>query len=78
MSGADKRQRAMLVVINPEQRAPQGHPPRRIKAKAFAALKELSPVFDRMYSAVGRQTSSSARWWRRRAGLTCSATNTSR
>jgi transposase len=54
MRGEDKLQRAMLVVINPEQRIPQGHPLRRIKALADAALKELSPVFNQMYSAVGR------------------------
>jgi transposase len=54
MRGADKRQRAMLVVMNLEQRIPKGHPLRRIKALADAALKELSPVFDAMYSAVGR------------------------
>jgi transposase len=54
MRGADKRQRAMLVVMNLEQRIPQGHPLRRIKALADAALKELSPVFDAMYSVVGR------------------------
>jgi transposase len=54
MRGEDKRQRAMLVVMNPEQRIPQGHPLRRIKSLAAAALKELSPVFDQMYSAVGR------------------------
>jgi len=41
-------------VINPEQRIPQDHPLRRIKTLADAALKELSPVFDAMYSAVGR------------------------
>jgi transposase len=54
MGGADKRQRALLVVINPAQRIPQGHPLRRIKALAAAARKELSPVFDKMYRAVGR------------------------
>jgi transposase len=54
MRGEDKRQRAMLVVMNAEQRIPQGHPLRRIKSLADAALKELSPVFDQMYSAVGR------------------------
>jgi transposase len=54
MRGEDKLQRAMLVVINPEQRIPGGHPLRRIKALADAALKELSPVFNQMYSAVGR------------------------
>jgi hypothetical protein len=31
MRGEDKRQRAMRVVINPEQRIPQDHPLRRIK-----------------------------------------------
>jgi transposase len=54
MRGEDKRQRAMLVVINPEQRIPQGHPLRRIKILADTALKQLSPLFDEMYSAVGR------------------------
>ena len=54
MRGEERRQRAMLVVINPEQRVPKGHPLRRIKALADAALAQLSPVFDEMYSAVGR------------------------
>src|SRR5208282_3687443 len=54
MRGEERRQRAMLVVINPEQRVPKGHPLRRIKALADAALAELSGVFDEMYSAVGR------------------------
>lgn len=54
MRGEDGRQRAMLVVINPEQRIPKGHPLRRIKAVADAALAQLSPLFDEMYSAVGR------------------------
>jgi transposase len=54
MRGEDKRQRAMRVVINPEQRIPQDHPLRRIKTLAAAARKELSPVFDAMDSGVGR------------------------
>src|SRR6202022_1999670 len=54
MRGEDGRQRAMLVVMNPEQRVPQGHPRRRIKGLADAALAQLSPRFDAMYSAVGR------------------------
>jgi len=54
MRGEDGRQRAMLVVINPEQRVPKGNPLRRIKALADAALAQLSPRFDAMYSAVGR------------------------
>src|SRR5262249_24124938 len=37
-----------------EERIPAEHPLRRIKAMANAALKELSPFFDQMYSALGR------------------------
>ena len=54
MRGEERRQRAMLVVIDPEKRIPKDHPVRRIKQLADAALAELSPVFDEMYSAVGR------------------------
>ncbi len=56
MRGEDGRQRAILVVINPEQRVPKGHPPRRVKALADAALARLSPRFDEMYSAVERRS----------------------
>ncbi len=54
MRGEERRQRAMLMVIDPEQRVPKEHPLRRIKQLAEAALKELSPIFDAMYSEVGR------------------------
>src|ERR1700687_837596 len=54
MRGEDGRQRAVLVVINPEQRVPKGHPLRRIKALADATLVQLSPTFDVIYSALGR------------------------
>ncbi len=54
MRGEERRQRAMLVVIDPEKRVPKDHPVRRIKQLADAALAGLSPVFDEMYSAVGR------------------------
>src|SRR6202167_273646 len=54
MRGENGRQRAILVVFNAEQRVPKGHPLRRIKALADAALAQLSPRFDEMYSAVGR------------------------
>src|SRR2546430_5031271 len=54
MRGEERRQRAMLVVIDAEQRVPKEHPLRRIKRLADAALTELSPQFDQMYSAVGR------------------------
>jgi len=44
----------MLMVIDTEQRVPKEHPIRRIKQLVEAALEELSPLFDEMYSAVGR------------------------
>src|SRR5712692_4905646 len=53
MRGEERRQRAMLVVIDPEQLVPKGHPLRRIKELADATLVQLSPTLDAMYSAVG-------------------------
>ncbi|MBI5328117.1 MAG: IS5 family transposase [Deltaproteobacteria bacterium] len=44
----------MLSIISPEQRVPQDHPLRRIKAMADKELHRLSPVFDKMYSSTGR------------------------
>src|SRR5438552_2926607 len=54
MRGEERRQRAMLVVFDVEKRLPKEHPLRRIKPLADAALITLSPLFDRMYSVVGR------------------------
>jgi hypothetical protein len=54
MRGEERRQRAMLVVIDPEKRVAKDHPLRRIKQLAEAALAQLSPVFEQMYSALGK------------------------
>jgi len=54
MRGEGRRQRAMLVVIDPEKRIAKDHPLRRIKPLAEGALTQLSPVFDQMYSLLGR------------------------
>ena len=54
MRGEERRQRSMLVVVNLEERIPKEHPLRRIKQMADAALKELSPIFEQMYSPLGR------------------------
>ncbi len=54
MRGSETKQGTMLSLLSPEQRVPQKHPLRAVKALAEAALSELSPVFDEMYSAVGR------------------------
>jgi len=54
MRGEERRQRAMLMVIDPEKRVPKDHPIRRIKQLVEAALRQLSLRFDQMYSVVGR------------------------
>src|SRR5712691_11547103 len=54
MRGTETKQGTMLSLLSPEQRVPQNHPVRGVKALADAALAELSPVFAEMYSAVGR------------------------
>jgi transposase len=54
MRGFDRPQATMLTLVNPEQRVPRNHPIRRIKPLAEAVLQELSPLFEQMYSEVGR------------------------
>lgn len=46
----------MLSLNTPEALVPKQHPARRIKALADEALRELSPTFDRMYAATGRNS----------------------
>ena len=54
MRGEERRQRAMLMIMEPGDRVPREHPLRRVKELADAALAQLSPLFDEMYSAIGR------------------------
>ncbi len=54
MRGEDTKQSSMLMLMSPETRVPATHPLRAIKKLADAGLAELSPVFDEMYSSVGR------------------------
>jgi len=44
----------MLCLLSPEDRVPKDHPLRGIKKLAEAVLAEMSPLFDEMYSDVGR------------------------
>lgn len=44
----------MWSYISPEQRVPADHPLRPIKKMVDAALRDLSPLFDQMYSDRGR------------------------
>jgi len=54
MRGEDQKQGAVVCVISMEQRVPADHPLRRIRDITDRVLKELSPVFDAMYSKIGR------------------------
>ena len=54
MRGHEENQGSMFSYLSPEDRVPQDHPLRRIKAMADAALRSLSQTFDRMYAQVGR------------------------
>src|SRR6266849_3644098 len=54
MRGEERRQRAMLMVMEPGDRVPKEHPLRRVKELADAALTHLSPLLDEMYSLIGR------------------------
>jgi transposase len=54
MRGEESPQGLMLSVKTPEQCVPQGHPIRRIKQVADAALRLIEPVLKQMYSALGR------------------------
>lgn len=54
MRGEERQRRPILMVLNLEQRIAKEHPLRRIRQLADAVLKDLSSVFDQMYSAVGR------------------------
>jgi hypothetical protein len=56
MRGTDTKQWSMFCLLSPESRVPQSHPLRPIKAMCEAVLKDLSPTFDAMYSADGRDS----------------------
>ena len=54
MRGQVNQQPSMLMLMSPESLVPAAHPIRRVKTLADDALRALSPVFDQMYSKVGR------------------------
>jgi transposase len=53
MRGSTTRQ-ATFTAITPDQKVPQNHPIRRIRALVEPVLKELSPLFEEMYAEIGR------------------------
>ena len=56
MRGTENKQTSMLSLRTPEERVPKEHPLRAVKVLADSALRELSPVFDEMYSKRGRHS----------------------
>jgi len=54
MRGDDPQQAAMFSYLSPEERVPQDHPLRPIRALVEVVLKELSPQFDWLDSQTGR------------------------
>ena len=54
MRGPEQKQSSMIALISPSSVVPKDHPLRTIKVRADAALKEMSPLFNRMYSVFGR------------------------
>lgn len=54
MRGGDTQQGHMWSYLQPEQRVPQDHPLRPIRAMVDQALKDLSPRFALLYSHTGR------------------------
>ncbi len=54
MRGFDYQQSSAFSYLSPEERVPSNHPLRPIREMMDAALAELSPVFDQIYSSTGR------------------------
>ncbi len=54
MRGQDAQQGHMWSYLSPEQRVPQDHPLRPIRAMVDQALQDLSPRFALLYSHTGR------------------------
>ena len=56
MRGSTDHQVTMLALADPDQLIPADHPIRRVKPIVEEALRELEPIFARMYSEVGRRS----------------------
>jgi transposase len=54
MRGQDSKQASMLCLISPESVVPPDHPLRAMKSLVEVVLRELSSVFNAMYSHTGR------------------------
>jgi transposase len=54
MRGDDRQPDAMFSYVSAEQRVPQDHPLRAIRALVDAVLRDMSSEFDGLYARVGR------------------------
>jgi transposase len=54
MRGKDEQQLDVFSYISPEQRVPQDHPLRSLRAMTDEALQRLQPRFNRLYAKAGR------------------------
>src|SRR5271165_6276873 len=54
MRGKDEQQLDVFSYISPEQRVPQDHPLRSLRAMTEEALQQLKPRFNKLYAKTGR------------------------
>lgn len=54
MRGDDRQDSGLFSYICPEDRVPMDHPLRAIRGMVDKTLEGLSPLFDKMYSRLGR------------------------
>ncbi len=55
MRGKDKQQLDVFSYISPEQRVPQDHPLRSLRAMTDEALRGLQPRFNKLYALRARE-----------------------
>ena len=54
MRGKDDQQLDVFSYVSPEQRVPQGHPLRSLRAMTDEAMQRLQPRFHQLYAKIGR------------------------
>jgi len=54
MRGDDRQQQGMWSYISAEERVPEDHPLRPMRTIVNGVLRDLSPLFERLYSGTGR------------------------
>src|SRR5256885_16082871 len=54
MRGKDEQQLDVFSNVSPEQRVPQDHPLRSLRAMTDEALRDLQPRFNKLYAKTGR------------------------